>query len=453
MNSESVGDPQNAEKAGRRRLLLLLFITAALGATAWGLRRAASRVEIPEVRLNAARPALVELMRQSRDRVRNSPKSAGAWGAYGMCLMQHDRPTEALVCFREAARLAPDSPRWPYYAGVISEQTDYDQAEEFYRQALMQDTAYAPLRLRLARTLSHLGQHSEAVETLQPLLTSAPESSGAWAEVMRLARVSGDLKLASQTLERARSAGIMSREFLLEAAIVSMLQGNPEEAMQERSAAENLPDEVSPENDPWMNEVRQFDVSGFMESQHADALVQNGRFMDAMSSFSRLSQKFPERSRPAFNHALVLLSLGQIDDGIAELSKLRDSFSQDPMIHFYLAQALIRKTDYDAAEKSLQKAIQLKPDFGRALTLLGNVYEQTQRLSRAAECYASAVLENPAELDAHLNLTRLLIELGRDQEAKHALEQAEKLPAAGGPLQDELHRLQALLKDESTNAP
>lgn len=174
-------------------------------------------------------------------------------------------------------------------------------------------------------------------------------------------------------------------------------------------------------------------------------MVQQGRFGEAMEKLSGLSQKFPERSRPTFNHALVLLSLGQTDAGIAELRKLSKSFPQDPMVHFYLAQAMVRIADYAGSVQSLIEAIRLKPDFGRAHALLGHVYVQTGQPDKAIDCYSSAVIQNPEELSFRLQLARLLIEQERKDEARETLQKASQLPAANDASRIELDRLLRVL--------
>lgn len=449
-DSGKASRPPNDRTTSRGRLLVFVsaMVFAAVAAAFFGWSWWSRPTEIPDVDLSAARPALAGLIRDARDRVKDSPNSANAWGSYGMSLMQHELPVQALACFTEAARLAPNSARWPYYAGVISEQTDYQQALDWYQQSLQRDSNYVPLRLRIAQVLSHLNRHQEAIETLQPLLTSVAHAKLAWPAVLRLARVSGDPELASKILVRAREAGVVGREMLLEEAMIALMQGRSGEAMLAQQSASKLPVEAPVNDDPWMDSIRRFDVSGFMASQEADSMVQQGRFGEAMEKLSGLSQKFPERSRPTFNHALVLLSLGQTDAGIAELRKLSKSFPQDPMVHFYLAQAMVRIADYGGSVQSLIEAIRLKPDFGRAHALLGHVYVQTGQPDKAIDCYSSAVIQNPEELSFRLQLARLLIEQERKDEARETLQKASQLPAADDASRIELDRLLRLLNQQ-----
>lgn len=301
--------------------------------------------------------------------------------------------------------------------------------------------------------LSQVNQYDDAIKILEPLLTNDAQSAPAWEETARLARISGNTDLAVSTLQKASDSGILSRGLKLEEATLALLRGDVTLAASAKQEAERLPSHRPPENDPWMKELQRFDVSGFVASQEADAMVQEGRYRDAMQSFSRMTRQFPERSRPALNQALVLLSVGQVDAGIAELRKLTEVFGDDPLIHFYLARALIRKTQYAEAEKSLLEAIRLKPDFGNAFLTLGLVYEKTERLADALKCYQSATAQNPEDVAGHISLARLLLDQSRLDEAQLSLLKAEKLQPLPPEILDEVQGLRTRIQNAKAQAP
>src|SRR5439155_25639345 len=89
----------------RRRLLSLslgiILIMAAVGYL-WS-RSAAPQP--PEVVLTDVDPEVVKRVEESRAAVRQTPRSAAAWGRLGMVLVVHDFHGEANRCFAEAERL------------------------------------------------------------------------------------------------------------------------------------------------------------------------------------------------------------------------------------------------------------------------------------------------------------------------------------------------------------
>ena len=68
--------------------------------------------------------------------VRAHPRSATDWGHFGQLCMAHQFSAEALSCFRTAANLAPQDPRWPYLQGVLLEESDLEQSLKCYANAV-----------------------------------------------------------------------------------------------------------------------------------------------------------------------------------------------------------------------------------------------------------------------------------------------------------------------------
>ncbi len=70
------------------------------------------------------------------------------------------------------------------------------------------------------------------------------------------------------------------------------------------------------------------------------------------------------------------------------------------------------------AELSLQKAIELKPDYSIAHSNLGYVLRDLGKLKEAAISLSKAIEINPNFADAHFNLGTILKDLGKRQEAR-----------------------------------
>lgn len=87
----------NGKKSSRRIFRIVgpaavLLIAAAL---VFLKRGAVPTAESPVVSIPGASPAVLDLLQDLRSRVERQPDSASAWGDYGLCLMQHERPREA----------------------------------------------------------------------------------------------------------------------------------------------------------------------------------------------------------------------------------------------------------------------------------------------------------------------------------------------------------------------
>ena len=91
----------------RRRSLLVVLILAGLGlatAAGWYAWRRLTAPEPPEVVVPSDDPVLAEAVEAARDRVRQEPYSAVAWGNLGKLLRGSGFKEQAEVCFAQAER-------------------------------------------------------------------------------------------------------------------------------------------------------------------------------------------------------------------------------------------------------------------------------------------------------------------------------------------------------------
>ena len=96
-------------------------------------------------------PAVREQLAGIRSRVEQSP-SATTFGECGAAYLVYDLATPAAACLRNAQKLAPREPRWPYYLGrLLPARGELDAA----RVALAQARALAPQE---PAPIVHLGE-------------------------------------------------------------------------------------------------------------------------------------------------------------------------------------------------------------------------------------------------------------------------------------------------------
>jgi predicted Zn-dependent protease len=389
---------------------------------------------IPSVALPDMHPAITELLDRQRARVEANPDSADAWGVYGMCLQQHERLSEALTCFETAARLQPTSARWPYYAGVILEQTDSQNATSHFETVMRLSPEYTPAALRAAALRIDAGDNNEAARMLDDVDSRVAASAGSLLLRMRLARQTRNLDQLDALLRQARTLSINSRELTVEAAKIEMLRGNIDVARQLLQESKQLPPIASLDDDPWMNDVRGFDATGAVISMQADYLRQNGQLQEAANLFARLARRFPDRSRPGLNHAMMLAESGNLALAIQELNELSTRFPDDPLIHFDLAFVEFQAGHLDRAEQSTLTAIRLKSDFGAAWAALADICVATNRPEQALTAFRNAVAAIPEQADVQLTFAEFLIRNDRLKEAQSVLGNASLLVEEDSPL-------------------
>lgn len=444
--SETAAPAVTASRLGRWRLSLAAAGILAAGLLVWtaGFRRPLPK--IPQYSGQGASRSVVSLLTDLRERLQRQPESATAWGDYGMALMQHERPAEALQCFAAAALLAPQDARWPHLSGVILEQTDVQRATERYAAAVGLQPDAAQSGLRLVSVLLTQGQFQAAESRLQQLAERFPHEPDVWLQRIRLARLMDAPDQALHWLQAARQQQAVSDLLLREVAGIRLQQGQADEARQLLEESRHTQPHTAA-RDPWLEQLRAFDASGAVASAQADLQRQQGRLDQAVRTLSTLASRFPERSRPALNRALALRDQGNMAEALADLSSLAAGFPADPLIHFHLAVTTAQAGQPAQALQSLERCLQLKPDYGLARAVRADLLDAAGQAAAAVAEYRQAVLDTPGDPWIRFGLVHLLLRQKQTADAAAALQPVEALllPEQQAEMA-ELQRLQAELK-------
>jgi len=427
-------------------LMLALLVAIVLN---WKAKQ--PTVAIPTIEPNEVTAVVAEALTDLRRRLEKNPASAALWGQYGMCLMQHDRPREAITCFEMAKQLDPQEPRWHYFTGIILEQTDLSAAVAHFETALRLDSNFEPLRLRLVAALMTLGSFESAQQHLERL-SQNPECHGSvYVQLARIARLQNTPDEATRWLELARSRNSVSRDLLLEVARSKQQQGRADEAA--ALLHENAP-MLTAVADSWMEQVQRTDVSGAVASLSADQLRQQGQLDQAAQVLATLARRFPERSRPALNLALTLRDQGRLQEAAAETERLCQAFPDDPLLRFHHAVMQSQLGDRAGAMQSLETCLALKPDYGMARAAWADLLALDGRTDECLTAYRRAKLDSPSDPWIRLGLINQLFRNGKTSEARDELESADAIVDANQPAAvQELNRLRQLLSQNSGTGP
>src|SRR5438552_3855429 len=104
-------------------------------------------------------------------RVELEPRSAAAWGEYGIVLRAYRQHPEADQCFQVAADLDPADGRWPYLIGTPLADADPTAAVGWLERAEIGTVSAATretVQARLAEALLAAGRPADALATLGP---------------------------------------------------------------------------------------------------------------------------------------------------------------------------------------------------------------------------------------------------------------------------------------------
>lgn len=111
--------------------------------------------------------------------------------------------------------------------------------------------------------------------------------------------------------------------------------------------------------------------------------------------------------RGDYDRALELIAQGNVNDGIALLEAVSEKAPELSAPHIDLGIAQHRREDLEAAERHLQRALEINPEHPIALNELGIIYRKTARFREARQSYEAALAVYPGYHFARRNLAVL----------------------------------------------
>jgi tetratricopeptide (TPR) repeat protein len=103
-------------------------------------------------------------------------------------------------------------------------------------------------------------------------------------------------------------------------------------------------------------------------------LFSEGKYDEAIESFEKVVEKFPDNIEGYYNLGLSYLRKGDIDQAIFSLEKAADVNPEAPLIFLALGEAYFNKEENEKAMESYQQALKIDPGNPRAHYSLGMVY-------------------------------------------------------------------------------
>jgi tetratricopeptide (TPR) repeat protein len=372
------------------------------------------------------------------------PRSAAAWGEYGIVLRAYRQHPEADLCFQTAADLDPNDGRWPYLLGHHLVETDPESAVVWLQRAAggtVPADARDTVQARLAEALLAAGRPADALIALG----SDPKSPRTRLAAARAAMATGDDRAAAEFLDDLTDNPLAARKALLLQAEICRRQGRTSYADYLGERAATIPEGSWP--DPLADPIRSRDRSPGGRLDEAARLLRAGRPVQAEQLLRPLT------TDPASTDPRPFVGLGEVRAAMGDrkgaLTALTEAIRVDPnnlaanyqtgLLHFEIGEQLWAAGRADTARNEfrqavvwLDKALTVSPDFGKALLLKGAALHRF--LGRPEEGLALLrrfVQLRPEAVEGHLLLGQILAESGQYTAATASLRRAAELAPNG----------------------
>lgn len=164
-----------------------------------------------------------------------------------------------------------------------------------------------------------------------------------------------------------------------------------------------------------------------LEFSKATALLQQGRFAEAIPVYEAILRREPRNIGAANLLGIALMQAGRLEEAAAAIRNALRAGPNQPDAHYNLAVVLQTLGRPDEAIVHLQNVIALKPDDPQARNNLGVALKSIGRFEEAADAYGKATALKPDYAEAHANLAAVLFSLKRFKESIRHGEQAVAL--------------------------
>ena len=393
--------------------------------------------------LGEARQALVTAL---ADASSQPAARATAWGELGQLYHAYGLLDAAVVCYREAARLAPGELRWPYLLGQAERgRSDLAAARVAFTEALVRGR-YPPAEVALAEIALAEGDAAAAEVAARRALQVVPGDAAALAALGQAKLSQRDFGAARDALQAALAAVPGANRLHYPLALAYRGLGDAERANQELALVGKTGVRTA---DPLLDEIdsaRRGELAPLLRGRRAAAA---GDWKAAAEDFRRALAANPESVTARVD---LSAALGSTGDPAGARRLLEEALVREPSnatAHFNLGVLLLQAGDAAGALPHLEAAAAARPGDAEAVRTLGDVLLALGRPADALPRFRAAIAAAPFDEAARFGEAATLVRSGQLAEARERLEEAQKVMPEQGRLTHLYARLLAVAPDLS----
>jgi tetratricopeptide (TPR) repeat protein len=379
----------------------------------------------PAVAREGIEPAVWAAIEEAREAIKESPRSAEAWGRLGMVLFAHRFVAEAVGCLGEARKRDVRDPRWPYYLGMALSLTDPDGAIPHWQAAAERSREDAP-QLRLAEALEAAGRQEDARAQWEQLLAQRSDHPMAHLGLARASLALGQDQDCLGHLTYAVASPLTRKAAYAVQASVHERLGDHQAAEEDARNAARAPADRSWPN-PFTAELARLRVDRRSRLTQATERIEHGRPREGLALLNKLVHDEPEFEQAWLALGYACLQLGDYERAEQALDVALRLAPDAADGHYYRGCVAYNQGKIATAEACFRRAVEHKPDYALALYQLGMCRERQEDPAGASAAYQAAITARPNLAEAHREWARLLIRQGRRHEADQQLHLALEL--------------------------
>ncbi|MAF65536.1 MAG: hypothetical protein CMJ84_07745 [Planctomycetes bacterium] len=404
------------------RCTSLFLVGTGLVTVLFGCGGAPAGPRPPAVEAQALEPAVAALVAERGAAVEAAPEAAAAWGELGIAFDVHAMLPEAVACYREAARLAPEEFRWAYFLGLALRVGDQAAALDQLEAAAGLRDGHAPLYF-------HLGHGALQLERLDSARTAFARAveldSSLPAAHLGLAKVAlgrDEPQAARAHIARAHGGTLRTGEAHGLSAEVARRLGETEEAARQAELAG-----AAPGHEPVADPER--DHLGWVHGRslrwrraQSERYLRRGEPEAALAIWTEALATEPNSARLWEAQALCQQTAGHADGAQESYRKAVELEPEAARMHLALGNLLAQRGDLQGGIASVERALEIDGGLHEAANMLGVLLLEAGEAERGLELLSSSSRALPSSPDAAFNLAMGYKGLDRVAEAEATLD-------------------------------
>ncbi len=380
-----------------------------------------------------------------------------------------NRALEVLNTVPENARTAKLYSALGY---TYEQQKDYKQAVDAYRKSTELDHDNLDAVRGLAQNLMNDNQTDAALEQYKAIVEADPSDAQTYMRIAEIERRSGKFDQAMDSLKKANSVVPDSLEVQYNMAVIDEAQGKYDEAIQilndllTKSDHSDGDSSTSDKNnravflerlgtvyrEAGKNQLAEQTFRKMLDlgdenairgyQQIIETYRDNKQWQQATAVAEEAAKRFPDDRGLQMVAASQQADMGNSTVAIDRVKGMLKDNADDREVYIALAQMYSRVKEWDKAEESINKAIDLssKPeDKDYALFVAGSIYERQKKYDKAEEAFHKVLADDPKDAMTLNYLGYMLADRGtRLDEALGYIRRAVALDPQNGAYLDSL---------------
>ena len=170
----------------------------------------------------------------------------------------------------------------------------------------------------------------------------------------------------------------------------------------------------------------------------AETYFKVGRYSDAQVILKKLLRQVNITPQIMSLSGDINKSMGKLDTAVKDYRQAVAIAPQAPELHYNLALALFANSNIIEARVALERALNIRPDYVKALVLLGRCLAATEQFDDAQQAFTKAITIEPNNYLPHYRLGRLHVYKGNSAKATESLDASLNINQQLMPAQEAL---------------